>query len=140
MEKQLSLDAKDAARLVDAATKAAKKLGVPQNVAVADQAGNLLMFVRMDGAKWMSGEIAINKAFTAAGTRTSTAEIATRTQPGEAGWMIQNQYGGRFTTLGGGLPVQVGKRTVGAIGISGGSVAEDIEVANAAVAEFSRDR
>ncbi len=136
MQNFLTLDLVDARNLVDAACEASELAGVNQNIAVVDRAGELLLFLRMDDAKSISGQMAINKAFTAAGTRTRTDAIASRTEPGEPGWMIQTQHGGRFTTLGGGVPVQVDGQTIGAIGVSGGSVAEDIEIADFAVAKF----
>lgn len=136
MQNLLTLDLGEARKLVDAACEASERVGVKQNIAVVDRAGELLLFLRMDGAKSISGQMAINKAFTAAGTRTRTDAIAARTEPGEPGWMIQTQHGGRFTTLGGGVAVQLDGQTVGAIGVSGGSVAEDMEIADFAVARF----
>lgn len=136
MQNFLTLDLQDARKLADAACEVSERTGVNQNIAVVDRAGELLLFLRMDGAKSISGQMAINKAFTAAGTQTRTDAIAARTEPGEPGWMIQTQHGGRFTTLGGGVPVQVDGQVVGAIGVSGGSVAQDVEIADFAVAEF----
>lgn len=136
MQQTSSLDLSDAEKLVGAARAASVAAGVDQNIAIVDRSGELLAFVRMDGAKWISGQMAINKAFTAAGTRMPTADLAARTEPTQPGWMIQTQHDGRFTTLGGGLPIIVEGEAVGAIGVSGGSVAQDIEIAEAALAAF----
>lgn len=136
MQQTSSLDLSDAEKLVGAARAASVAAGVDQNIAIVDRSGELLAFVRMDGAKWISGQMAINKAFTAAGTRMPTADLAARTEPTQSGWMIQTQHDGRFTTLGGGLPIIVEGEAVGAIGVSGGSVAQDIEIAEAALAAF----
>jgi uncharacterized protein GlcG (DUF336 family) len=140
MQNLLTLDLGDAQKLVDAACRASERIKVNQNIAVVDRAGELLLFLRMDGAKAISAQMAINKAFTAAGTRSRTDAITDRTLPGEPGWMIQTQHGGRFTTLGGGVPVQLDGQTVGAIGVSGGSVAEDMEIADCAVTAFLNHR
>lgn len=131
-----SLDQKEAWRLAAIAQDLSAAAGVAQNIAVVDHAGCLLVFVRMDGAKLIAGQIAINKAFTAATGEARTDDIAPKTLPGEPGFMIQVQHNGRFTTLGGGVPVLVDGVVVGGLGISGGSVAQDIEIADVAAAKF----
>lgn len=118
-----------------AADKAAE-MAVPQNVAVVDDAGHLVAFRRMDGAKFFSIEIAITKAFAAAGLRASTHEVAPKTQPGMPGYGAQALNGGRFTTLGGGVPLSVKGQIVGAIGVSSGTVEQDTEVAQYAARLF----
>jgi len=112
-------------------------MGVPQNIAIVDESGHLVAFRRMDDAKFFSIEIAITKAFAASGARKATKEIGPATQPGAPGYGAQALLGGRFTTLPGGIPLVVKGAVVGAIGISGGSTAEDQEVAEAAVADFN---
>jgi uncharacterized protein GlcG (DUF336 family) len=92
----------------------------------------------MDGAKFFSIEIALAKAYTAAGARKATADIGPATQPGEGGFGAQNLHGGRFTTLPGGIPLTVDGAVVGAVGVSSGTVAEDSVVADAAAAWFAR--
>jgi uncharacterized protein GlcG (DUF336 family) len=137
MLNKLSIDIATAEAVIEAATAHAKKMGVPQNIAVVDDAGHLVAFRRMDGAKFLSIEIAITKAFVASGTLKATKDIGPATQPGAPGFGAQALLGGRFTTLPGGIPLVVSGAVVGAIGVSSGSTAEDQEVAEAAVAEFS---
>lgn len=132
-----SIDAADAEDVIAAAVRRADAMGVPQNIAVVDDAGHLVAFRRMDGAKFFSIEIAMAKAFTAAGARKPTRDIGPATQPGAAGFGAQALLGGRFTTLPGGIPLVVDGLVVGAIGVSSGSTAEDQEVAEAAVAHFA---
>jgi uncharacterized protein GlcG (DUF336 family) len=127
-----TLDLRAAQTIAQAAFDLSIAEGVAQNIALVDAWGALLLFLRMDGAKVIAGPIAINKAFTAAAAQTRTDAIAPRTQPGEAGYMIQTQLGGRFTTLGGGVPILSAGVVVGGIGISGGSVAQDVQIAEAA--------
>ncbi|WP_395517740.1 GlcG/HbpS family heme-binding protein [Pseudorhizobium flavum] len=114
----------------------ASEMEVPQNIAVLDEAGHLVAFRRMDGAKFFSIEIALTKAYAAAGLRVSTHEVAPKTQPGMPGYGAQALNGGRFTTLGGGVPLFVGGQVVGAIGVSSGSVEQDTEVAQHAAKIF----
>lgn len=132
-----NLDAAEAAVLIDGAIRRSNEIGVPQNIAVVDSAGHLVAFHRMDGAKFISIEIAIAKAFTAAGARKSTADIAPATQPGQPGFGIQNLNGGRFTTLPGGIPVEVDGVVIGGVGVSSGSTAEDADVAGHAIRGFA---
>lgn len=132
----LSLGLDEAERIIVAASAKAQSIGVPQNIAVVDAAGHLIAFRRMDGAKFLSIEIATAKAVTAAGARKATADIMPATQPGQPGYGIQNLHGGRFTTLGGGIPLLVGAEVVGAIGVSSGTVADDIVVAQAGADAF----
>ena len=130
------IDIEGAERAFAAAAPQAQAMGVPVNIAIVDAAGHLVAFRRMDGAKFVSIEIALAKAVTAAGARKATADIMPATLPGQPGFGIQNLLGGRFTTLGGGIPLLSGTSVVGAIGVSSGSVAEDIVVAQAGADAF----
>ena len=121
-----------------AADKAAE-MAVPQNIAIVDDAGHLVAFRRMDGAKFFSIEIALTKAYAAAGLRACTHEVAPKTQPGMPGYGAQALNGGRFTTLGGGVPLTVGGEVVGAIGVSSGTVEQDTEVAQHAAKIFQEN-
>ena len=137
MRTKLSIDIETAEAVIAVASAYAEKMGVPQNIAIVDESGHLVAFRRMDDAKFFSIEIAITKAFAASGARKATKEIGPATQPGAPGYGAQALLGGRFTTLPGGIPLVVKGAVVGAIGISGGSTAEDQEVAEAAVADFN---
>ena len=132
-----SIDLATADAVIAAAMIRADQMGVAQNIAVVDEAGHLVAFRRMNGAKFFSIEIAIAKAFTAAGARKPTKEIGPATQPGAGGFGAQNLHGGRFTTLPGGLPLTMDGQVVGAIGVSSASVAEDELVAQAGAAWFA---
>lgn len=128
-----------AARRLSAAAEAkATELGAPENIAIVDESGHLILLARMDGAKFIAVDIAINKAVTAAGSRKPTHELGRVTLPGEPAFGIQAQNGGRFTTIPGGLPLVVDGHVVGAVGVSSASAAQDLEVAEAAAAEFGR--
>lgn len=134
---KLSIDIETAEDVVAAATAHAEKMAVPQNIAIVDEAGHLVAFRRMNGAKFFSIDIAITKAFAASGARKATKEIGPATQPGAAGFGAQALLNGRFTTLPGGIPLVVAGAVVGAIGVSSGTTAEDQEVAEAAVVHFN---
>lgn len=88
----------------------------------------------MDGAKLTSVNIAIDKAFTAAGHRLPTSAYKEMVWPGGAAYGINGTNGGRFNVIGGGLPVvDQGGEVVGAVGCSTGTPAQDETVARAGV-------
>jgi len=118
-----------ALRVLRAAIERAKAMETPQCIAVADPAGQLLAFVRMDGAKFLSIRTAQRKAMTAANRRTATGGI----EPAHA-VELALVSGGNVTNLKGGLPIEVDGQVVGAIGVSSGSGQQDLEVAKAGVA------
>ena len=108
-------------------------LGVPMATAVADAEGGLLYFGRMDGSLPASTEIAIGKAYTAAALRMTTHELGKLAQPGELLYGIQHTYPGKIVVFGGGFPLRLQGEVVGGIGISGGTVEEDMRVAEPVV-------
>ncbi|MFD3524998.1 heme-binding protein [Streptomyces sp. NPDC058653] len=111
----------------------AAEMGVAMNVAVVDDAGHLLHFSRMEDAWLGSIDIAIRKARTAVYFKMPTAEIGKLSQPGGELFNIEVTNGG-LVTFGGGLPLVRDGRVVGAVGVSGGRVAEDTAVAEACLA------
>jgi len=129
--KRLSLA--DAQKLIKGAKRKAKRIDVPMCIAVADESGNLIAFERMDGAKILSVGLSADKAFTAAISKRPTHEYNEICQPGNLAYGIHTSSGGRFSIVGGGFPVVIRNTVVGAIGLSGGAVEQDMECAEAAV-------
>lgn len=129
--KRLSRD--EAFVMIAAAEKKAAQIGVPQVIAVADESGNLIAFSRMDGGKASSIQIAIAKAFTAGAARNPTMFYNEHCVPGSPSFGIHVSNDGRFSIIGGGLPVKVGTDCIGGIGVSSGTPAQDIEVAEAGI-------
>ncbi len=118
------------ARLIMAtAVRRAAAIGVPMDVAVVDDAGHLLVFNRMDGAKLSSIDIAMSKAWTAACARRATHEYGEIASPGRPAYGIHVGNHGRFMIVGGGLPIFVDGQIVGGIGCSSGTTQQDREVA-----------
>src|SRR2546426_894866 len=122
------------ARLImAAAARRAASIGVPMDIAVVDDAGHLLVFNRMDGAKLSSIDIAISKAWTAACARRATHEYAEIAGPGRPAFGIHVSNNGRFMIVGGGLPIYVDGHIVGGIGCSSGTIQQDREVATSGI-------
>ncbi len=124
--------------IVAAAERRARDIGVPMNIAVVDEGANLVAFARMDGAWLGSIDIALGKAFTARAFDLGTEELAPMSQPGQPLYGITATNHGRVVILHGGLPLQAGGAVVGAIGVSGGAVAQDQQVAEAGAAAFGK--
>lgn len=88
----------------------------------------------MAGAKLTSIQTAIDKAFTAAGHRAPTSTYSGKNfLPGGPAYGIHNSNGGRFMLIAGGVPIVVDGQVVGAIGVSTGTPAQDVQVAEAGV-------
>jgi uncharacterized protein GlcG (DUF336 family) len=129
----LKLTLEDTKIILKGAEEKAKEIGVDMDIAVVDDGGNLLGFYRMDKAKITSIDVAINKAFTAAGARKGTHEYAEVAGAGGSAFGIHVSNRGRFMIFGGGLPVFVDDHIVGGVGCSSGSVDEDRIVAQAGI-------
>ncbi len=119
--------------LVSTARAAATRIGVPMAVAVVDAEGGAQWFARQDGTLPISTDLAMNKAYTAAVIRMPTDELGRLAQPGAPLYGVGNGHNGRIVLFGGGFPLCLDGRVVGAIGVSGGSVAQDMAVAHAAL-------
>lgn len=113
----------------------AEEMQVPQCIAVVDGGGNLLAFVRMDGAKVLSQHTATQKAVTAATTRASTGYA-----PEDTALKLALASGLRVTNLKGGLPIVVDGHVVGGIGVGSGTGDEDVAVAQAGIAALGTTR
>lgn len=126
----------DARRVIAAAEKKAQEIGQPMNIAVADEGGNLVSHVRMDGAWLGSIDISINKAYTARAFDISTKDLASHSQSGGQFFGIHVSNHGRIMIFAGGIPLKKDGKVVGAIGVSGGSGDQDHSVAEAGAAAF----
>jgi uncharacterized protein GlcG (DUF336 family) len=124
----------DAKKMLSAAEAKAACLGIPYNIAVVDAGGHLVAFVRQDGALIGSINLAIDKAITARLFDRTTSELATLAQSGRPLFGIQESNEGKVVIFGGGVPIVSGGDVVGAVGASAGTLKQDIEVAEAAIA------
>ena len=123
-------------QVIMAAREKALEIGVKMNIAVVDEGNNLLAFVRMPGAWLGSIDIAQSKAFTARAFDMPTKTLGEASQPGEPLFGIHASNHGKIIIFAGGIPLEENDKVVGAIGVSGGTVEQDQEVAEAGVAAF----
>ena len=126
----------DARRVIAAAEAKAAEIGQPMNIAVVDGGGNLVSHVRMDGAWIGSIDISINKAFTSRAFDITTKDLADNSQSGDQFFGIHGSNRGRVMIFAGGIPLKRDGAVVGAVGVSGGSGAQDHEVAEAGAGAF----
>ena len=115
--------------LIETVEKKAAEVGVNAVIAVSDQAGRIVAVHSMDDAYIASYDIAINKTFTSAGLKMSTAELAKLAQPGESLYGIQYTNEGKIVIFGGGEPLKVENKIIGALGVSGGTAEQDTMLA-----------
>ena len=133
-----SIDAGTAEKAVTAAAKKAADLKLKMCIAVADEAGDLKAFARMDGAPKLSIQISQDKAYTAAsfGMPTHSWFEFIKNDPPLLHGITHTP---RLVVFGGGFPIMLKGEMVGAIGLSGGHYSQDMECARAALEAIGAD-
>jgi uncharacterized protein GlcG (DUF336 family) len=122
--------AKDLADRVEAE---AKKANVPVSVCVIDIHGNSVLLHRMNGAPAFSMEISERKAYTSALVGIRTTELLPLVQPGQPLFALGTVSGGKYCAMGGGVPVKKEGAVIAGIGVSGGTVEQDVAIVEAAL-------
>lgn len=121
-----------ALKMIEAAEVKSKSIKVPMIIAVVDDGANLVAQHRMDGAILASIDISYSKAFTAAATKMPTHVLGEAAQIGGSLFGLNTTNNGKIVIFGGGYPVTNEKgEVIGAIGVSGGAVEEDMACAEA---------
>jgi len=119
--------------IADRVEAAASRAAVPVAVCLIDTHGNVILTHRMSGAPVFALEISERKAYTSALVGMRTADLLPLVQPGQDLFPLMTVAGGRYCAMGGGAPVsQEGKRVAG-IGVSGGTVDQDVAILEAAL-------
>lgn len=131
----LSLD--QARKVLDAALAKAEEIGSASSVAIVDAGRELVAFARQDGALLASTEISQNKAYTARSLNMATKDVGPLTQPGQPLFGLETTHQRPLVSFGGGRPLGSGDKIVGAIGVAGGTVDQDDEVAAAGASALS---
>jgi uncharacterized protein GlcG (DUF336 family) len=121
--------AKDIAARVEAEASRTK---VPVSISVIDVHGNIVLKHRMNGALAFSMELSERKAYTSALVGMRTADILPLVQPGQPLFPLMSQP--KYCAMGGGAPLIGDDRVVAGVGVSGGSVDQDVAILEAALA------
>jgi len=111
----------------------AARVKVPVAVCVIDVHGNLVLQHRMNGAPAFSLELSERKAYTSALIRLRTADLVPLVQPGQPLFPLLAVSGGRYSAMGGGVPLARDGQVFAGVGVSGGTTEEDIAIVEAAV-------
>ena len=124
------LSTADIQKALTAAVAKAQELGVPMGISIVDASGNLLAFIKMDGAFLHTNHTSFSKAYTAASIHKPSGASGI---PPNVSAEISSTTGGKFTTLPGGFPLVKDGKVMGGIGVGGGKGEQDEAVAKAAV-------
>ena len=128
--------AKKAADRVEAASVANK---VPVAVCVIDIHGNVVLQHPMTRAPVFSIELSKRKAYTSALVGMRTADILPLVQPGQSLYPLSIVSEGRFCAMGGGAPLTSEGKIVAGVGVSGGTVDQDVGILESALREVGQN-
>jgi ATP:cob(I)alamin adenosyltransferase len=123
----IKLNLSVAKKLMEKVEKKAESMELPVAIAIVDMHGNLIAAHFMDGTLIESMNLAINKAYTSVALKMATHELSKLTQPGQPLYGI-NTTDNRIVVFGGGCPIKYHGKIIGGIGVSGGTVEQDIEL------------
>ena len=126
----MSLTISETEPMVQAAKNKALQLGVNVSIAVVDARGDLLALLRLDGARWYTADVCRGKAFASATWGRPSAELQERADSPVIR-AIGIMQGGRIIPAKGALPISQDSQVIGAIGVSGGTADQDVEIAQA---------
>ena len=129
-----NLSLEKARKIIRAGEKKAKEMNLPAVFAIVNSEGNLIIEERMDNAILVSIDVAYKKAYTAAALKLNTEDLTALVQPGAMFYGLQSDP--KYIVFGGGMLLKVDGKIVGAVGVSGGSAQEDMEIAKACVKAF----
>jgi glc operon protein GlcG len=121
-----------AQQVIRAAEQEAQKLHAPCAIAVVDTSGTLVAFVKMDGVRDGSPDLAIDKARTSALLQRPSEETENNINQGRYAFITAG-----FTALRGGMPLTVNGEVVGAVGVASLNKDNDVTISQAAAKEFA---
>ena len=123
-----------ARKLIAAAEEEAGRQGLDLSFAVVDAGGHVVAIARMDDADWITPEVALGKAWTAAAFRAPSDAQGQKAKDLVAfAGSISAATHGRYTPQVGGLPLEIDGAAAGGMGASGATGQEDEAVVRAAI-------
>lgn len=132
---KITLDS--AKRLIEIIEEEAKRRGKQAVIAVCGPDGNPVAVHVMDGAFLVSFDVAVKKAYTSVAVKMSTMELNALAQPGGTFYGLDKMEGGNIIIFGGGIPIKVGDKIIGGLGVSGGTGEEDHSLAEYGISRLA---
>ena len=108
-----------AKKALEASEKKAKELGIAVTTVIVDEHGSIIAASRMDGAIPISPRFAYCKAFTSSNLGMPNEGLGQYAAEGKPYFGINTIFGGELTPMAGGLPVKMGNKLVGGVGVGG---------------------
>ncbi|WP_447537991.1 two-domain cob(I)yrinic acid a,c-diamide adenosyltransferase PduO [Escherichia coli] len=136
-ERTMPLTFQDLHQLIRSAAMRADELHIPVVISIVDANGTESVTWRMPDALLVSSELAPKKAWTAVAMKTATHKLADTVQPGAPLYGLESHMQGKVVTFGGGFPLWRDGKLLGGLGISGGSVEQDMDIAQSAMAAIN---
>lgn len=134
----MEIKEQQAAAVIEAGRAKASEMSVPVNIAVLDAGGNLKAFTRMDGAVLGSIDVALRKAKTSVLFRCNSEDVWEYCKPGAPAPGLELSNGG-LAVFAGGIPLRSDSgEVIGAVGVSGGAVDQDLAIARTAASVLSQ--
>jgi uncharacterized protein GlcG (DUF336 family) len=131
----MPIPADSAIQMVRAAHAEAARLDIAVTAVVVDESGRLIALGRMDRARPITVDVAMNKAYTAASFQQPTEEL--KAVAGQAWFQsLIVSSNGRIMAGSGALPVVEGGNVVGAIAVAGGTDEQDQRCCQAALSSY----
>lgn len=133
-----SISLEMAKKLMDEVEDYARSKDLACVIAVDDAHGNPIAVHVMEDAFLVSYQVATQKAYTAVAVKMSTMELSKMVQPGGTFYGLEAMHDGRIVAFGGGVPLRIGGKIVGGLGVSGGTGEQDNDVAEHGLAFFEQ--
>ena len=132
----MAIPGEKAIQMVRSAHAQAAQLDIAVTAVVVDQSGRMIALGRMDKARPITVEIALNKAYTAASFQQPTKDLAA--VAGQTWFQsLVVSSNGRIMPGGGAVPVVEGGNVVGAVAVAGGTDDQDQKCAEIALASYA---
>jgi uncharacterized protein GlcG (DUF336 family) len=119
-----------AKKVAAAAAEEAVKLKINVVIAIVDTGGHIVYLERFDVVQWGSLDVALHKAKCSVGYKRPTKAFEDFIAKGNTAYLTLDG----ISAIEGGVPIIQDGKIIGAIGVSGGSAAQDGEVARAGAA------